>query len=349
MPEAALQSEEEETVRRRMESRDFKRVRELGTAWMEKMRRGDLAAAWRISDQVLRVLASYPAHHLPRHYQWIWRGESLGERRVLIRCYHGLGDTIQFSRYLPMVRRVAREVSVWMQPELIPLLSQMCETERLVPLHDGTPEVDYDVDVEIMELPFVFRTTLADLPRAASYLSVPATLPAGSRGLAVGLVWRAGDWEEQRSIPTEAILRLKDVPGVSFHLLQLGKAGDEALASFGIDARQPDLFSAASVIAGLDLLISVDSMPAHLGGALGIPTWTLLPEPADWRWLNERTRSAWYPSMRLFRQPEPGDWQAVLETVAAELESAARRKLVGAAQVDHGSALPNEIMLAKIR
>ena len=322
MPAQAILPKED-GVWRGMASRDFERVRELGDAWMNRMRAGDLAAAWRISDQLLRLLNSQPCHALPRHYQWIWRGESLRDKRVLIRCYHGLGDTIQFIRYVPLVRRIACEVSVWAQPELIPLLAQIRGIDQLLPLHDGTPEVDYDLDVEIMELPYIFRTTAAELPLVTRYLTVAPTFPSTSQGLAVGLVWRAGDWDERRSIPTKEILRLEDVPGVTFHVLQLGEAGEEALASFGIDAREPDLLSAASVIAGLDLLITVDSMAAHLSGALGIPTWTLLPEPADWRWMNDRTRSSWYPTMRLFRQPQSGDWESLLATVSSELERAA--------------------------
>jgi ADP-heptose:LPS heptosyltransferase len=116
------------------------------------------------------------------------------------------------------------------------------------------------------------------------------------------------------------MLRLKQTPGTTFHILKLGEAGEELLRSFGVDARTHDVETAARVIAGLDLMISVDSMPAHLAGALGVPTWTLLPEPADWRWMNHRNDSRWYPRMRLFRQPEPGDWESVLQEVAAALE-----------------------------
>jgi hypothetical protein len=206
------------------------------------------------------------------------------------------------------------------QPELIPLVAQVRAIDRLLPLDNGAPEADYDVDVEIMELPYVFRSTVWRLPGRGAYLcAAPSPRATPSANLAVGLVWQAGEWDERRSIPTDPMLRLNGTPGVTFHVLQLGKAGNELLRSFGVDARTPHLESAGRVIAGLDLMISVDSMPTHLAGALGVPTWTLLPEPADWRWMSRGSDTGWYPTMRLFRRPEPGDWEGVLKEVAAAL------------------------------
>jgi hypothetical protein len=128
------------------------------------MRRGDFASAWELSDRILRARAGVPCWHLPRHEQWIWNGDPLGGKRVLVRCYHGLGDTAQFIRYLPALRRITREVYLWVQAELIPLVERVPGVDRILPLHDGTPEIDYDVDVEIMELAHVFRTTLDTIP-----------------------------------------------------------------------------------------------------------------------------------------------------------------------------------------
>ncbi|HEX2060790.1 MAG TPA: hypothetical protein VHK90_08610, partial [Thermoanaerobaculia bacterium] len=140
----------------------------MSEAWFAHMRRGDFEAAWRVSDAILREHAGVACHDRPRHEQWVWDGTPLDGKRVLIRCYHGLGDTIQFARYFPLVRRVARDVVAWVQPSLIPLLSTMRDPVKMLPLHDGPPEVEYDVDVESMELMHVFRC----VPNVVPYLLV---------------------------------------------------------------------------------------------------------------------------------------------------------------------------------
>jgi hypothetical protein len=121
--------------------------------WKVSMQRGAFEAAWGISDAVLRARAGVPCGHWPRHLQYIWDGTPLAGKRVLVRCYHGLGDTIQFIRYVPLIKEIAREVMVWAQPALLPLLRTLRGIDLLLPLHDGTPDVEYDVDVESMELP----------------------------------------------------------------------------------------------------------------------------------------------------------------------------------------------------
>src|SRR3982751_3841169 len=132
---------------------------------MRHMRAGRFEEAWRVSDAVLRRRGRVESAGVPRHEQRIWDGTPLAGRRVLVRCYHGLGDTIQFVRYLPQLGRIAREVTVWVQPELISLLAGTPNLGRLLPLHDGAPDVDFDVDIEIMELPRAFRSTAATLPQ----------------------------------------------------------------------------------------------------------------------------------------------------------------------------------------
>src|ERR671932_14884 len=140
--------------------------------WMACMRRGAFEAAWAISDAVLRARAGVPCWHWPRHLQYIWDGTPLAGKRVLGRCYHGLGDTIQFIRYAPLIKAIAAEVIVWAQPPLLPLLEMVQGIDQLLPLHDGVPEVEYDVDVEVMELPHIFRTTPETIPLTISYLHV---------------------------------------------------------------------------------------------------------------------------------------------------------------------------------
>ena len=174
---------------------------------MWHMRRGEFGLAWQVSDAVLRQRAGASCHHLPRHLQPIWDGTSLENKRVLVRCYHGLGDTIQFIRYMPLLKAIATEVIVWVQPTLIPLLFTVEGIDRLLPLHDGTPDCDYDVDVELMELPHVFRTTLETLPATVPYIHVdPALLPRDRPS--VGLTWRAGNWDPRRNIPFHLIKKI---------------------------------------------------------------------------------------------------------------------------------------------
>jgi hypothetical protein len=288
--------------------------------WLHHMRRGDFAQAWQHSDAALRARAGQPCYHWPRHLQYVWNGTPLAGRRVLVRCYHGLGDTIQFVRYLPLLRAVAAETTVWTQPALLPLLATAAGIDQLLPLHDGTPAVAYDVDVEIMELPHIFRTTLATVPAQVPYLHVlPRRLPRAAGRLAVGVVWQAGDWDERRSIPFALLAPLVELAGIQLFVLQAGakKAGWQA--GVGENPGEFDLYDYARVLRSLDLLLTVDSMPAHLAGALGVPVWTLLHADADWRWLAGRPDSPWYPTMRLFRQPQPGNWAAVVAHVREEL------------------------------
>jgi hypothetical protein len=286
------------------------------------MRVGDFAGAWAASDAA-RSRRNGGDPTAPRHLQSVWDGSPLDGHRVLVRCYHGLGDTIQFARYFRLVKARSRELIVWAQPTLLPLLATMPEIDRLLPLHDGTPEVDYDVDVESMELPYLFRTTIETIPGPVPYLHPDKATITRPRGPAVGLAWRAGDWAPERSIPFVALAPLLNVP-VTWYVLQAGSGRDECPDDFGTPATVSDPLSTASLIASLDLVITIDSMPAHLSGALGTPTWTLLPRDADWRWMQARDDSPWYPTMRLFRQQHRGDWAPVVDRVASSLNEWAR-------------------------
>jgi len=189
--------------------------------------------------------------------------------------------------------------------------------DRLIPLHDGTPDVAYDVDVEVMELPYVFRTVLSTTPRDVPYLEV-APLHLSGAWPRIGLAWRAGEWDSRRSIDFSYVGTLLDNSNVSWYSLQLDIREDERHTNLAaLDTH--GLLPTARAMRGLDLVISIDSMPAHLAGALGVPVWTLLVDDADWRWMEERSDSPWYPTMRLFRQPRPGDWCSVVEQVREAL------------------------------
>lgn len=195
------------------------------------MRHGQFSLAWQVSNAVLRQRAGLSCYHLPRHLQYLWDGTSLENKRVLVRCYHGLGDTIQFIRYMPLLKAIAPQVTVWAQPTLIPLLLTVEGIDRLLPLHDGTPDCDYDVDVEIMELPHVFRTSLETLPATVPYIHVDPVLAARDK-LSVGIAWRAGAWDPRRNIPFQLITSLAEIPGVTFYVLQQDFTYDERHARF---------------------------------------------------------------------------------------------------------------------
>lgn len=289
--------------------------------WTSLMRSGAFEEAWKFSDRVLKSGINRDYLTIPRHFQCIWNGISLNGKRVLIRCYHGLGDTVMFIRYAPLLKESASQVIVWAQPKLIELLRTVAGIDRLIPLHDGTPQAIYDADIEIMELPHYFRTTVSDIPDKVPYLHVdPLAFSVKDGRLNVGIVWKASDWDASRNVPFHFLEPLFNIKSLNMCILQDNAKGAGWEEGFGIHPGDRTLFEHARLIAGLDLMITVDSMPAHLAGASNVPTWILLPAEADWRWMERRHDSPWYPSVRLFRQEQQGNWGEVLEEVTVELK-----------------------------
>ncbi|MBV9748478.1 MAG: hypothetical protein JO157_06675 [Acetobacteraceae bacterium] len=283
------------------------------------MGRGDFAGAWQISDRILQS-SGEPDWTRPRHLQRVWSGAPLAGRRVLVRCYHGLGDTIQFIRLARPLRELAAEVTVWVQPALLALIAGVAGVDRVLPLHDGTPDVAYDVDIEIMELAHALRIDLSTLPRAVPYIFPPRRRSAAQRRRAcIGLVWQAGGWDARRTLPDALVERL--IRSVDADFVSLRPGAMRLAVSGMIDASSESIVSTAVRMAELDLVISVDTMAAHLAGALGRPVWTLLHASCDWRWMRDREDSPWYPTMRLFRQPRPDDWSAVVNVVIQTLRA----------------------------
>ena len=291
------------------------------------MRCGDWEAAWRISDRVLmqrRGLEPRDPHTgqwLPRHQQWVWNGASLAGERVLVRCYHGLGDTIQFARFVKLLKPATTHVTVLGQAQLLPLLRSIEGVDAVLQLDEGAYEAQGEVEIEVMELPHALRTTLATLPADVPYIHVNPRPGAGkprSRP-AVGLVWQSGSWDCARSVAPGLMAQLTRVQGIEFRILQRGPA---ITAWRGGGAYLPmisDIVEEAAELSALDLFVCVDTLSAHLAGALGVPTWLLLPLRADWRWMEKREDTPWYPTMRLFRQTRVGDWESVIARVAREL------------------------------
>ena len=283
--------------------------------WTCHMLRGEFESAWCESDEIAR--RGNPDPHR------FWDGQPLQGKRVLLRCLHGLGDTLQFIRYAPAIRERASRLTVEAQPALKRLIVTSDLADEVITW--GEPEPRWDQQIEIMELPRIFRTTLRSIPNDVPYLKLrQAGLDPARRGrtLRVGLVWYSSAYNRARSLPFKALEPLLSIGGVEFFSFQAGEArahvrdcGYEILNLCNED----DLLATAQGVIEMDLVITVDTMMAHLAGALGRKVWTLLPFEGDWRWMLERSDSPWYPTMRLFRQPTPGDWATAVSRIRAEI------------------------------
>ncbi len=293
-------------------------MRDTQTQWIDAMRRGDHLAAWHISDRVLaaRDPATRDDPSLPYHRRWVWDGRDPRGRHVLVRCYHGLGDTLQFARYLPALRRIAASLTLEVQPELLGLLAAVPGPDRVVPFMVAAPTPPSECDIEIMELAHALRLA----PEAVPPLSLPVP-PVRLQGAGIGVCWQAGGWDAARSIPLDRLASAlaPALAGRRLLSLQPGVGESEGVAFVNPAGAPAGIAATAGLIAGLELVITVDTMVAHLAGTLGRPTWLLLRHDADWRWMQGRTDTPWYGSMRLFRQAAPGDWQAVARAVGRAL------------------------------
>ena len=271
------------------------------------MLREDFQAAWAIADGVLatRDRRTRDDPDRPYHERWVWDGHPLAGSRVVVRCYHGLGDTLQFVRFLPELRARAAHVTLEVQAELQDLLQTTPGADAVVRFDPSAP-VPAETSVEIMELPHALRA----LPGGDPYLQVLAVPVPGAR---VGVCWQSGAWDAARSIPLAQLRTVLPAGAVS---LQRGASGlpDPLAGTMAITAT-------AGLIAGLDQVITVDSMVAHLAGALGRCVHLLLKADADWRW-GRGQRTAWYRNTRIHRQRRAGDWTAALESLAAALREA---------------------------
>lgn len=298
-----------------------------GEVWMAAMLLGDFERAWAVSDAVLarRAPSEFDRPDRPYHQRAVWDGRPIDGGRVLVRCYHGLGDIVQFARYLPLVAHCARGLAVQAPRAMHGLLGTVAGIDALVALEDGGAVPPHNVSIELMELPHALRTHLDSIPAAVPYLSIgkdrvaaqAARLAPGDRPR-VGLAWAAGSWDGgHRSLPPEQLRTLASIPGIDWVCLQRGPALADAADFPFMDAgpRTDDLMDTAAMIRAVDLVLSVDTVVAHLAGALGAPVWTLLPFAADWRWMHGRCDSPWYPSMRLVRQAAPADWDSSIRAL----------------------------------
>ena len=315
---------------------------------------GDFARGWDEFAWTWRVLGKrwpYPYLDLVT----LWNGETLAGRQLLITLDQGLEDAIQMVRYLPAVKARGARVILEVTAALVPLFADIAGVDELRVAGDGTMLArDVDLQVSLLGLPRALATNLASIPAPIPYLRAQPErlerwrprLETSSR-LRVGIVW-ADDpdhgSDRRRSVRLEDFASLGGIDGVAWFGLQQGRNEERrSCGSFALDPLSSeigDFADAAAIVTHLDLVIGVDTAIVHLAGAMGVPVWTLLRFAADWRWLLARADSPWYPTMRLFRQPTPGDWASVFADVARELRALQLSGRPRFAGVRPGSRLP---------
>ncbi len=257
----------------------------------------------------------------------LWAGEALAGRTILVHAEQGLGDTIQFSRFLPLLAERGARVALACDARLIPLLRTLSGVAEVVARGGTLPP--YDCWVDQMSLPRLFGLTPETIPAPGGYLCADADRVAAWRaalppGRKVGLVWAGNPLhsnDRRRSLPPAQLARLLGAArGFTFVSLQVGPRAAEAAGLPDFSAHLTDYAATAALVAALDLIVTVDTSVAHLAGALGVPTWVMLPFAPDWRWILGRNDTPWYASLRLVRQQRPGDWDGVVDEIVHRLD-----------------------------
>jgi hypothetical protein len=303
-----------------------------------KLSEGDFAAGWALSEARLKPRAEIHRKLFQKPY---WYGEqNIEGKTVLILWEQGFGDTIQFCRYALLVKNAGARVVLSVQNPLKRLVSTL-DSDISVIGEDEAPG-EYDYYCFLMSLPFIFKTSLETIPSPTRYLRTePAEIVrwhariADIPGVKIGLVWAGGERADitcarrndaNRSLPLIRFAPLLQVGGAAFFSLQKGPPaaqihGLQHYAIHDFTNAFNDFSDTGALIEQLDLVITVDTAVAHLAAALGKPVWVLVPWVSCWRWLEGRTDSPWYASVKLFRQVERGNWDSVLDAVTDALES----------------------------
>ena len=287
-----------------------------------------------------------------RHYEWRWQlawspprgfmqpqwsGEDLAGRTVLIHPEQGLGDTLQMMRLAPMVTARGGRVVLEVQRPLLRLAQSLAGVAEIVAVGDKLPS--FDLHCPLFSLPAALGLRLDTVPGRPYLAADPALVRrvsrfGGTSGPRIGLVWRGAERigrhvNEERSIPLERLAPLLATRSATFFSLQMDPGADclRSMCEFGMTDLMTgvsDFAETAAHVQGLDLVISVDTSTAHLAAAMGKPVWLLSRYNGCWRWLKDRSDSPWYPSMRIWRQDRPKDWEPVIARVAAALRTELR-------------------------
>jgi tetratricopeptide (TPR) repeat protein len=301
------------------------------------LRRGDFKQGWRAYEWRWKT-PSLPMYKSRRDFpQPAWTGsEALAGKTILLHAEQGLGDTLQFCRYATLVAQRGARVVLEVPAPLVTLMQSLAGVAHIV--RRGEPLPPFDYHLPLMSLPLAFDTRLDSIPAPSAYLAAdPAKVaqwqerlaaPGQARKPRIGVAWRGAAHygnDQSRSLPLPAFAKLLS-DQYEFISLQKEVPPDEQALLDSLPVRQlaehlHDFSDTAALCAQLDLVITVDTSVAHLAGALGKPVWILLPEPGEWRWLEQRSDSPWYASARLFRQPQAGDWSAVIEQLAGGLKA----------------------------
>jgi len=292
--------------------------------------RGDFARGWPLYEARSRLSSATKRPFT----QPMWDGSPLHGRRILIHAEQGFGDAVQFVRYAPLIAARGGEVVVECRPPLVEIFRRVREVREVVAA-DG-PLPPFDVHVPMLSQPLLFQTRRETIPAETPYLFAdPARgetwrqrLGDDRTRLRVGLSWAGSPLNRRnrtRNVSLEMLLPILQTEGIDFFSLQAGEGPEETRLAAGtagiIDhtSHIHDFADTAALMSQLDLIITVDTAAAHLAGALGRRVWTLLPFVPDWRWGLQGEETPWYPTMQLFRQPSPGDWDSVIRNLAAEL------------------------------
>jgi len=254
-----------------------------------------------------------------------WDGRSLEGESLMLHCEQGVGDAMQFIRFLPQVRERVRTIHLACHPGLVRLFSELEGLAGIVTEKQEVPRCDFHCP--LLSLPRIFGTTLETLPRTVPYLPVPTVQQTVGTMPRVGLVWRAGAPNaggSYRSATLRELLPWAEAPVEWVNLQKDANAEEKALlrSAFRVAGEGPalrDFQETAEVVQGLDLVISVDTSPLHVAGGLGKPIWIPVPRWADWRWLTGRADSPWYPTATLFRQERDRDWSGPVREIGLQL------------------------------
>ena len=309
----------------------------------------NLSLVWLLAGNLKEGWQKYEWRLQQPKYQFLqprrnrWQGEEAPDKTLLVRAEQGLGDVIQFIRFLPLVKPRVGRLLFECQPSLTRLFQNFSGIDQIYSRKAdlSPPDVPYDMDFPLLSLPGILGVTLDSIPARVPYILPEKNrveewkqrIPPDPGQIKIGIVW-AGHvghkGNSKRSTSLSSWAPLAGIPGVTFFSLQVGEAAGEAqnpppgMNLLDLTDSIEDFADTAAFISLLDMVISVDTAVAHLAGAMGKPVWTLLPFTPDWRWLLGRKDTPWYPTMRLFRQRVPGEWKSVFEEMASSLREVSR-------------------------